>query len=31
MDAILFCDRFKGCWLLGSEFHYPERPADLPK
>src|SRR6185437_5139174 len=31
MDAILFWDRFKGRWLRGSEFHYPERPADLPE
>jgi hypothetical protein len=22
---------FKGRWLRGSEFHYPERPADLPE
>jgi hypothetical protein len=28
MDAILFWD-FKGRWLRGSEFHYPERPAVL--
>ncbi len=31
MDAILFWDRFKGRWLRGTEFHYPERPADLPQ
>jgi hypothetical protein len=30
MDAILFWDRFEGRWLRGSEFHYPERPANLP-
>jgi hypothetical protein len=30
MDAILFWDRFNGRWLRGTEFHYPERPADLP-
>jgi hypothetical protein len=30
MDAILFWDRFQGRWLRGSEFHYPERPANLP-
>ena len=30
LDAIQFWDRFKGRWLLGSEFHYPERPTDLP-
>jgi len=23
MDAILFWDRFKGRWLRGTEFHYP--------
>ena len=31
MDAILFWDRFNGRWLRGSEFHYPERPKELPK
>lgn len=31
MDAILFWDRFKGRWLRGSEFHYPERPENLPE
>ena len=30
MDAILFWDRFEGRWLRGSEFHYPERPENLP-
>jgi hypothetical protein len=30
MDAIMFWDRFEGRWLRGSEFHYPERPKDLP-
>jgi hypothetical protein len=30
MDAILFWDRFNGRWLRGTEFHYPERPANLP-
>ena len=30
MDAILFWDRFEGRWLRGSEFHYPERPTNLP-
>ena len=30
MDAILFWDRFEGRWLRGTEFHYPERPANLP-
>jgi hypothetical protein len=31
MDAIMFWDRFEGRWLRGPEFHYPERPKDLPK
>jgi hypothetical protein len=31
MDAILFWDRFQGRWLRGNEFHYPERPRDLPQ
>ena len=30
MDAMQFWDRFEGRWLRGSEFHYPERPKDLP-
>ena len=30
MDAILFWDRFEGRWLRASEFHYPERPKNLP-
>ena len=30
MDAILFWDRFEGRWLRGTEFHYPERPDNLP-
>lgn len=30
LDAIQFWDRFEGRWLRGSEFHYPERPKDLP-
>jgi hypothetical protein len=30
MDAILFWDCFEGRWLRGSEFHYPERPENLP-
>ncbi|MGZ5871794.1 MAG: hypothetical protein ACXWKP_06735 [Bradyrhizobium sp.] len=30
MDAILFWDRFKGRWLRGTEFHYPERRVKLP-
>lgn len=31
MDAILLWDRFEGRWLVGEEFHYPERPANLPE
>jgi hypothetical protein len=31
LDAIQFWDRFEGRWLLGSEFHYPDRPKDLPQ
>ncbi|WP_308284892.1 hypothetical protein [Bradyrhizobium ivorense] len=30
MDAILFWNRFEGRWLRGTEFHYPERPENLP-
>jgi len=30
MDAILFWARFEGRWLRGTEFHYPERPENLP-
>jgi hypothetical protein len=30
LDAIQFWDRFEGRWLHKSEFHYPERPKDLP-
>jgi hypothetical protein len=30
LDAIQFWDRFEGRWLRGTEFHYPERPKDLP-
>jgi hypothetical protein len=30
MDAILFWETFEGRWLRGTEFHYPERPKDLP-
>jgi hypothetical protein len=29
LDAILFSDRFQGRWLGGTEFHFPERPANL--
>jgi hypothetical protein len=30
MDAILLWARFEGRWLRGTEFHYPERPENLP-
>jgi hypothetical protein len=30
LDAIQLSDRFEGRWLRGGEFHYPERPKDLP-
>ncbi|MEY9537870.1 hypothetical protein ABIE85_000930 [Bradyrhizobium diazoefficiens] len=30
MDAILFRACFEGRWLRGTEFHYPERPENLP-
>jgi hypothetical protein len=30
MDAILFWERFEGRWLRGTEFHFPERPENLP-
>jgi hypothetical protein len=30
MDAILFWDHFQGRWLRATEFHYPERPTNLP-
>ncbi len=31
LDAMQFWDAFKGRWLRGTEFHYPERAADFPK
>lgn len=31
MDAILFWNHFQARWLHGSEFHYPDKPADLPQ
>ena len=31
LDALLFWDEFRGRWLLGDGFIYPERPGDLPK
>ncbi len=30
LNAMQFWDRFEGRWMLGSEFHYRERPKDLP-
>jgi hypothetical protein len=29
-DAIRFWDKFEGRWMIDNEFHYPERPKDLP-
>jgi hypothetical protein len=31
LDAIQFWDRFKGRWLRGEEFIYPDRPQGLPQ
>jgi hypothetical protein len=31
LDAMMAWDRFKGRWLLGKEFSYPERPKNTPK
>lgn len=31
LDAIMIWDEFDGRWLLGEEFIFPDRPADLPK
>jgi hypothetical protein len=30
LDAMQFWDRFEGRWLRGNDFHYPERPKNLP-
>jgi hypothetical protein len=30
LDAMQFWDRFEGRWLHRTEFHFPERPKDLP-
>ena len=30
-DAIRFWDKFDGRWMLGNDFHFPERPKDLPR
>ena len=29
LDAIRFWDKFQGRWMIGSDFHFPERPAGL--
>jgi hypothetical protein len=29
-DAIRFWDKFDGRWMIGKEFHFPERPKDFP-
>lgn len=31
MDAILFWNHFQARWLHGNDFHYPDKPADLPQ
>ena len=31
LDAIQFWAAFDGRWLRGSEFHFPDRPANLPE
>jgi hypothetical protein len=31
MEAMMFWDQFKGRWLRGAEFAYPDRPGDMPK
>jgi hypothetical protein len=30
LDAMMFWDRFRGRWLYGEEFFYPERPDNMP-
>jgi hypothetical protein len=30
IEAMMFWDQFKGRWLRGTEFTYPERPKDMP-
>jgi hypothetical protein len=30
LDAIRFWHKFDGRWMLKGEFHFPQRPADLP-
>jgi hypothetical protein len=29
-DALRFWDKFEGRWMLGNDFHFPQRPNDLP-
>lgn len=31
LDAMMVWDRFKGRWLLGDEFSFPEPPENMPK
>jgi len=31
LDAMMFWDRFKGRWLRGEEFSFPERPDNMPQ
>jgi hypothetical protein len=31
LDAMQFWNQFEGRWLLGSEFHYAERPMNLAR
>lgn len=31
LEAIMFWDEFKGRWLVGEEFRFPERPENLPE
>jgi hypothetical protein len=30
LDAMMYWGRFKGRWLRGEEFSYPERPENMP-
>jgi hypothetical protein len=30
LDAMMFWDKFKGRWLQGEEFSFPERPDNMP-
>jgi hypothetical protein len=31
LDAMMFWDRFKGRWMRGEEFFFPERPANMKR